>query len=64
MKREIKTLHTRVVEVEKSQEFISKSLEDNDKNTSQTLNDLADLKLALETSMKENTRLAENILDL
>nr|XP_022312705.1 uncharacterized protein LOC111117757 [Crassostrea virginica] len=64
MKREIKTLHTRVVEVEKSQEFISKSLEDNDKNTSQTLNDLSDLKLALETSMKENTRLAENILDL
>lgn len=48
MKSEINGLSNCVVEVEKSQEFISKSLEDNEKNTSKALTELSELKMALD----------------
>lgn len=64
MKREIKGLSNRVVEVEKSQEFISKSLEDNEKNTSKALTELSDLKMALDQSLQENVRITESVLDM
>lgn len=48
MKREIKGLSNCVVEVEKSQEFILKLLEDNEKNIFKVLIEFLDLKMVLD----------------
>lgn len=64
MKKERKGLSNRVVEVEKSQGFISKSLEDNKKHTSKAPTELSELKMALEQSLHENARRPESVLDM
>ncbi|XP_062616738.1 uncharacterized protein LOC134278435 [Saccostrea cucullata] len=64
MQNQVKSLTSRVSEVEKSQEFITKTVDDSDKNTRKALSEINNLKIALDDSMYANSLMKEEILDL
>lgn len=64
IQREVKTLSSRVGEVEKSQEFLSKTVEENKQKTEGNSCVMSRLKLELEESIKLNAQMKEEILDL
>lgn len=64
MQGELNSLSTRVLEVEKSQQFISNSYDESTKTNAIALNELDNLKTSLEDSIRANNQLSEEILDL
>lgn len=67
MQSEIKNLNLKVLEVEESQEFISKSFKENEVNATKALDhldEITELKHVLENTMTENKRLNEEIIDI
>lgn len=64
MKREIKGLSNRVVEVKKAKNSFQNQWRITKKHTSKALTELSELKMALEQSLQENARITESVLDM
>lgn len=64
MQGELNSLSAHASEVEKSQQFISNSYDENTKINASALNELLYLKTSLKDSIKSNNQLNEEFLDL